>query len=112
VALPVGWLGSLTRGLALETFAPQRIFGLRRAGWVRSMHGRLEVRPLEPTTSLGALPLAAARPAIVIALNRFARVLAYERWLLTREAKILQDATCAGDELPQTGPVSPDELLP
>ena len=112
VARPVGWLGSLTRGLALETFAPQRVFGLRRTGWVRSQFGRLEVRPLEPTTSLGALPLAAARPAIVTALNRFARVQAYEGWLLTREAKVLEDATCSGDEAPQTGPVSPDELLP
>jgi hypothetical protein len=112
VAAPVGWLGSLTRGFALETFAPRRTFELRRAGWVRGLHGRLRVRPLEATTSLGAIPLASARPAIVIALNRFARGLAYDHWLLKQEARALQEATCLGDELPQTGAIGLDDLLP
>jgi hypothetical protein len=112
VAGPVGWLGSLTRGLALETFAPRRVFELRRHGWVRGLHGRLRVRPLEGTTSLGAMPLAAARPAIVIALNRFARGVAYDHWLLKQEARVLQETTCLGDELPQTGAVGLDDLLP
>lgn len=38
----IGWLGRLSRGLALETFAPRRIFSLRRSGWVRGLYGRLE----------------------------------------------------------------------
>jgi hypothetical protein len=63
------------------------------------------VRPLAPTTSLGAVPLASARPAIVTALNRFARSLAYDHWLLKQEARALEEATCVGDELPQTGAV-------
>jgi hypothetical protein len=70
------------------------------------------VRALEATTSLGAIPLATARPAIVIALNRFARGLAYDHWLLKQEARALQDATCLGDELPQTGAIGLDDLLP
>ena len=109
---PVGWLGGLTRGLALETFAPSRIFALRRAGRVRGLQGRLEVRPLGPTTSLGAIPLVSARHAMVTALNRFARANAYEHWLLKEERRILEDATCLGDELPQTGAIGLDDLLP
>ena len=34
------WLGFRTRGLAVETFAPARIFALPRRGRVRTIHGR------------------------------------------------------------------------
>ena len=112
VTRPVGWLGSRTRGLALETFAPRRIFALRRHGWVRGLFGRLEVRPLEPTILLGALPLSSARPVIVTVLNRFARNLAYEHWLANEEQRILEEATCLDDELPQAGAIGLDDLLP
>ena len=111
VTSPVGWLGGLTRGLALETFAPRRIFGLSRTGSVRGPDGRIEVRALEPTTSLGAVPLGVARPAIVVALNRFSRASTYERWLVRAEERALAEATCLGDELPQTGAIDLDDLL-
>ncbi|MGI9111535.1 MAG: hypothetical protein ACR2GT_04985, partial [Gaiellaceae bacterium] len=102
VASPVGWLGGLTRGLALETFSPRRIFALTRAGSVSGPDGRIEVRALEPAISLGAVPLAVARPAIVAALNRFARASTYESWLVRAEEHALGEATCIGDELQQT----------
>ncbi len=111
VTSPVGWLGGLTRGLALETFAPRRIFGLSRTGSVRGPDGRIEVRALEPVISLGAVPLGVARPAIVVALNRFSRASTYERWLVRAEERALADATCLGDELPQTGAIDLDDLL-
>ena len=38
-ARPVAWLGGRTRGLAIETFAPTRIFSLARRGYVRTIHG-------------------------------------------------------------------------
>ncbi len=111
VTSPVGWLGGLSRGVALETVAPRRVFVLARPGRVRDGPGRLEVRPLESTISLGAIPLALARPAIVVALNRFARASTYESWLVRAEERALQEATCLGDDLPQTGAVSPRSLL-
>ena len=112
VAQPVAWLGGGMRGLALETVAPRRIFSLGSSGFVRSLLERIEVRPLGATTTLGALPLASARPAIVTALTRFARSATYEGWLVREEERALQEATCLGDELPQTGAIALDDLLP
>ena len=112
VGRPVGWLGAEVRGLALETFAPRRTFSLGRGGFVRSLYERIEVRPLGPATTLGALPLASARPAIVTALNRFARAVTYESWLVNEEERALQEAVCLGDDLPQTAAIALDDLLP
>ncbi len=112
LANPVGWLGNRVRGLAVETLAPLRIFALRGSGFVRSLQERLEVRPLEPTTSLGAIPLATARPAIVTALNSFARASTYERWLVGAQEQALREATCLGDDLPEAGAIGLDGLLP
>ena len=109
---PVAWLGGRTRGLAIETFAPARIFSLAGPGRVRTMHGRVEVRPLEDTVSLGAIPLAEARPAIEASLNRFARVHAYEAWLAKAQEQALAQATCVGDELPAPAALTLDDLLP
>ena len=109
---PVGWLGGRSRGLALETFAPRRTFSLSGSGFVRSLQERVEVRTEGPTTVLGAIPLATARPAIVVALNRFARAVAYESWLVREEERALQDAVCLGDELPLAAATALDDLLP
>jgi hypothetical protein len=109
---PVGWLGGRTRGLAIETFAPARIFSLAGPGRVRTMHGRVEVWPLEDTVSLGAIPLVEARSAIEASLNRFARVHAYETWLAKAQEQALAQATCVGDELPASAALTLDDLLP
>ena len=112
VAQPVAWLAGGRRGLALETVAPRRIFSLGGGGFVRSLQERLEVRPLGLTTTLGALPLASARPAIVTALTRFARSATYESWLINEEERALRQAVCLGDDLPQAGAIALDQLLP
>jgi hypothetical protein len=111
-ARPVAWLGGRTRGLALETFAPTRIFTLARRGYVRTIHGRIEVRPLDDTVYLGTIPIVEARAAIEASLNRFARVYAYEAWLAKAEAGALSEAVCVGDELPASAVLTLDDLLP
>jgi hypothetical protein len=109
---PVAWLGSRTRGLAIETFAPARVFGLAAPASVRTIHGRIAVTPLEDTVALGAVPLPDARFAVATILNRFARVHAYESWLATAQQRALAEATCVGDDLPQPAALTLDDLLP
>ncbi len=109
---PVAWLGGRTRGLAIETFAPTRIFSLARRGFVRTIHGRIEVRPLDDTVYLGTIPIVEARLSIEASLNRFARVYAYEAWLAKAEARALAGAICDGDQLPTSAVLTLDDLLP
>jgi hypothetical protein len=111
-ARPVDWLGGRARGIAIETFAPTRVFSLPRAGSVRTLHGRVRVRPLGDTVLLGTVPPAEARAAIVSSLNRFARVSAYESWLAKAEEAALQQALCLDDRLPTPAPLTLDDLLP
>ncbi|HUQ22156.1 MAG TPA: hypothetical protein VM049_04005 [Gaiellaceae bacterium] len=111
-ARPVAWLGGRTRGIAIETFAPARVFAMVRAARVRTIHGLIRIKPLEDTVLLGSIPLADARSAIESSLNRFARVSAYENWLAKAEASALAQAVCAGDRLPSPAPLTLDDLLP
>ena len=111
-ARPVAWLGGKTRGLAIETFAPERIFALPRAGRVRTIHGLIRVKPLEDTVLLGTIPVGAARAAIESSLNRFARVSAYENWLAKAQTQALAEAVCVGDTLPSPSALTLDDLLP
>jgi hypothetical protein len=109
---PVDWLGFGTRGLAIETFAPAKIFSLARRGRVRTMHGPIEVEPLGDTVFLGTVPLEEARAAIVASLFRFARSSVYESWLADAEARALSEAVCVGDQLPAPAVLTLDDLLP
>jgi len=109
---PVDWLGGRTRGLAIETFAPTRIFALGRAGRVRTLHGPVRVTPLGDTVYLGTVPLPEARTAIVSSLNRFSRVAAYETWLAKAEERALTEAICVDDRLPTPAPLTLDDLFP
>jgi hypothetical protein len=111
-ARPVDWLGFRTRGIAVETFAPARIFSLSRRGRVRTVHGLIDVKPLGDTVFLGSIPLTEAREAIESSLNRFARVSVYESWLANAEARALQEAVCAGDQLPAPAALTLGDLLP
>ena len=111
-ARPVAWLAGRTRGMAMETFAPTRIFSLGRAGRVRTLHGPIRVKPLGDTVLLGTVPLAEARAAIESSLLRFGRVSAYESWLATAEERALQEAICVDDRLPTPAPLTLDDLLP
>ena len=111
-ARPVTWLGGKTRGIAVETFAPARIFGLSAKGRVRTPQGQLLVTPLGDTVFLGTIPLVEARAAIESSLNRFARVAAYENWLAKAEERALAEAVCLDDRLPTPAPLTLDDLLP
>jgi hypothetical protein len=111
-ARPVAWLGGKSRGLAIETFAPERIFALTRAGRVRTIHGLIRVKPLEDGVLLGSIPIADARVAIESSLNRFARVSAYENWLAKAQAHALAQAVCVGDALPSPSVLTLDDLFP
>jgi hypothetical protein len=111
-ARPVEWLGGRNRGLAVETFAPARAFTLQRRGSVRTIHGRIEVKPLGDSVFLGTVPLAEARSAIESSLTRFARVSAYETWLAKAEEQALAEAVCVGDVLPSPAALTLDDLLP
>ena len=109
---PVAWLGGKTRGIAVETFAPARIFDLARPGRVRTLQGQMQVTPLGDTVFLGTIPLPDARAAIESSLNRFARVAAYENWLAKAEERALAEAVCVDDRLPTPAPLTLDDLLP
>jgi hypothetical protein len=111
-ARPVAWLGGKRRGLAVETFAPSRIFTLVRAGRVRTIHGPIRVKPLGDTVFLGTIPPVEARAAIASALTRFARVSAYETWLAKAEERALAEAICLEDRLPTPAPLTLVDLLP
>ena len=111
-ARPVAWLGGKTKGIALETFAPSRVFSLGGTGRVRTIHGSIRVTPLGDTIFLGTVPLPDARVAIESALNRFARVAAYENWLAKAEERALAEAICVDDRLPTPAALTLDDLLP
>ena len=111
-ARPVDWLGGRTKGIAVETFAPARVFDLARTGRVRTLHGQIQVTPLGDTVFLGTIPLPDARAAIESSLNRFARVAAYENWLAKAEERALAAAICVDDRLPSPAPLTLDDLFP
>jgi hypothetical protein len=110
---PVAWLSGRTRGLALGNVAPARVFALPtgRAGVVQTAAGAISVRALEPTLPLAAVPLAAARPAVAVAVSRLAKADAYQTWLEAQEQKMLTTAVCAADDVPAPLPVELADYL-
>jgi hypothetical protein len=111
---PVDWLGGRTRGIALETFAPARVFTLPtgRAGLVQTPGGAVAVKPLAAGLPLAATPLANARPAIAAAIVRLAKADAYQAWLEAQEQRVLGTAVCAADDVPAPLPVELPDYLP
>jgi hypothetical protein len=108
------WLGGTTRGFALGSVAPPRIFTLQqgRQATVRTMTGTFKVKALGPTVELAELPLAKARRPIATALLSLARDTAYQNWLLARQ-KSAQNATlCWRDQLPAIEVVPLTDYLP
>ncbi|HSX21268.1 MAG TPA: hypothetical protein VLE97_00675 [Gaiellaceae bacterium] len=108
------WLGSKTRGLALGEVAPDRLFSLRtgQAAVVRTGDGTFSVKPLRDALSLGAVPLANVRPAIVAALRAFGRGQAFEHWTIFHQRAALNTAICARDDLPQPAAVDLTSYVP
>jgi hypothetical protein len=108
------WLGGRTRGLAMSSVAPLRVFQFA-TGTVEGMRttaGRFSVRAIGEPVPLASLPLATVQPAIRDALVAYARAEALESWNASRQATALADATCLRDDLPATGSVDLTEYLP
>jgi hypothetical protein len=108
------WLGGRASGLALASNAPPQLFSLPTGRWVtiRTMLGPFQVKALELTVPLGAVPFALARPAVIAALKGLARDRRYEGWLLARQRAGLDLAICRKDEAPTPGVVPLTDYLP
>jgi hypothetical protein len=111
---PAPWLGDRANGFALASNAPPQLFSLPVGRWatIRTMLGPFQVKALEPTAPLGAVPFGLARPAIVAALKGLARDRRYEGWLLARQRAELKFALCRKDESPTPGVVPLTDYLP
>jgi hypothetical protein len=108
------WLGDRKRGFALESTAPPQLFSIAPGGWrkVRTMRGTFEVRALDSSVPLGALPFALARPAVTSALRQLAQDDRYDHWLLGRERALVEQAICRRDVQPQPDVVPLTDYLP
>lgn len=111
---PPWWLGGKRTGLALSMFAPPSLFAIPsgRASTVRTMTGRLAVRPLDESRPLGSVPLTEARPAIAAALKQFARSEAAVRWSARRQEALLSRTICRRDDLPAPDVIDLTAYLP
>ncbi|HEY6960964.1 MAG TPA: hypothetical protein VI408_03660 [Gaiellaceae bacterium] len=108
------WLGQAYRGFAVESFAPDEVFdlplGRRRA--IDTVDGRFVVRALGPSLPLYALAPARATDVARVVLARFAKDDVFARWLRAKEAKLVQAAVCARDDVPVTGDVDLTAFAP
>jgi hypothetical protein len=113
---PAPWLGNRKRGLAIESNAPPQLFtipeGKGRWTKVRTMRGTYEVKALDATVPLGAVPFAQARPAVSNALMQLAQDERYENWLLGRERALVEQALCRRDVQPRPELVPLTDYLP
>jgi hypothetical protein len=111
---PVMWLGGRREGFALASGAPQQLFSLPTGRWVtiKTMFGPVQVKAVDSTVPLGAVPLNVARPAVVAALKGLARDQRYEAWLLGRQDAEVDQALCRKDEQPTPGVVPLTDYLP
>jgi hypothetical protein len=108
------WLGDRVRGLALVGVAPERVFSVPegREAVVVALDGSYTVTALGESATLGAVPLAQARPAIVAALSVFARRAGFERWTLARQRGMLPLTSCRQDVMPQPSTIRVTDFLP
>ena len=99
-------------GIRARDVRAARVFALRAPAPVRTI-----ARPDPGAAARGVHVTSArsrsleARPAIELALNRFARASVYENWLAKAEQRALAEAICVGDELPQPAAISLADLL-
>ncbi len=107
------WLPEGT-GLALATSAPRSVFELASASTVklRTAEGVFTVRAVEDASSLGAVPLATARPAIVRELASERRADAYVAWTINQQKNAQSRIVCERDRLPERGVASLSGFAP
>jgi hypothetical protein len=108
------WLGGRQLGIAISSYAPQRVFEVATGSraTVRSLAGVVRVRALDDTRPLASLSLPQARAAIRTVLASHARSEAVVRWSAVRQQALLAQATCRRDDLPQPGSVDLAAYLP
>jgi hypothetical protein len=108
------WLGGRRVGIAISSYAPQRVFEVATGSraTVRSLAGVVRVRALDDTRPLASLSLPQARAAIRTVLASHARSEAVVRWSALRQNALLDQATCRRDDLPQPGSVDLAAYLP
>lgn len=111
---PAPWLGAATRGLAVESIAPEAVFSLpvRKKRAIDTVDGRFVVTPLGPALPLYALSPNVARAVAQSVLGRFAKDAVYESWLVRQESRTLQSAVCARDDVPAEGSVDLTDWAP
>ena len=114
VAPRAPWLGGVDQGLVVETLAPIQVFRLatNRSATIDTIDGRFTVRPLAPALPLFALSRAQAVGVAKNVLDRFAREDVFQSWLRGQEAKLLDSAVCARDDLPAEADVDLTAWLP
>ena len=79
---------------------------------LRTAEGVFTVRALEDTASLGAVPLASARVAIVRELTSERRADAYVAWTVRQQKGAESRLVCERDRLPGHGVVSLSSFVP
>ena len=107
------WLPEGT-GLALATSAPRSVFELASGSTVklRTAEGVFTVRAVEDASSLGAVPLSTARPAIVRELASERRADAYVAWTINQQKNAQSRLVCERDRLPERGVASLSGFAP
>jgi hypothetical protein len=83
----------------------------RRAN-VATLEGSFAVRPLDLPRPLGTVSFTQLRPTISAVLRQHARLEAAGRWSTTRQTKLLDEATCRRDDLPQPALIELTDFLP
>jgi hypothetical protein len=108
------WLGNKPQGLALWGVVPQAVFSLvvGKEATVLGLDGSYRVTALGEVETLGAVPLAQARRAIVAALSVYARRAAFERWTLARQRGLLPTTICQRDVMPQPSTIRVTDFMP
>jgi len=133
------WLGWRTRGWALASFAPPRVFTLptmkavpkkpskkasktpskkspkkppKMAANVLSVEGSFAVRVTGPAQPLATLPLMTVSRSISSVLRVFARRVAFDGWTTKRQVEALRSTICLRDDLPAPTAVELTDYLP
>jgi hypothetical protein len=109
----VPWLGA-SRGIAIEGFAPDRVFKFPRHRWsvVPSPFKTYLVQATGPSIALGATQLGKAAPAIRTALKWIERDDAWRGKVANLESRGLRRTACRRDQLPALDAVELTNYLP
>jgi len=108
------WLGNKPQGLALSGVVPPGVFSLAegKTSVVFALDGSYRVTALGEVETLGAVPLAQARRAIVAALSIYEKRAAFETWTLARQRGLLPSTICQRDAMPQPSTIRVTDFLP